>query len=162
MLNSVTLRLGSPVGFPTGFEISLYSGGVFPFPRGPETKIATLIGPDPLTAGDYTYTAINLALLPSKSYFIVVTSATSTNLASYSWGATRFDFAESLDAWSPLEFALSADGNTWRIGRGSTFLFSVNARSVPEPSCGSLFPMGLGIVALIRRRVRDKPGQGHF
>ena len=68
-LQSIQLLLGSSSGSPTGLSVRLWD-----FLK--DQPILTLSGPDPTSAGFYTYTASDFVMPPGHVYWFVVTSQT--------------------------------------------------------------------------------------
>ena len=90
-LNSVQLATTDASGNPSGFTVMLYSS-ISGFATFPGSNLGTLNGSlNPVTAGTYSYTpASNLTLLPSTSYFIMLTAGTTVANGAYEWSDSAY------------------------------------------------------------------------
>ncbi len=151
-LNSVQLLMGTTTGNPNGFSVAIYNhtpGDI----RFPGSYLSSLSGPDPAAGGTFSYNSIGVVLLPSTSYFVVLTAATPVSNGTYSWSATSSFNADSSDGWGGTGFHFSsADGVAWGRIAGPFFQFGVNATAVPEPSISAIVALGLAALGFLRCR----------
>jgi len=152
-LNSATLKMSNASGDPSDFSLELFSESS----GNPGSSLAALSGSsDPATAGDFTYTATGVTLLPNTTYFLVADAANSGPNVSdfYSWGQTLSTAQTTTDGWTVADVSRFSpnDGATWSAGN-SVLLFSIDATGVPAiPEPTSLALLSLGGLALVRRR----------
>jgi hypothetical protein len=146
-LNSVQVLMDATSGSPTGFSISVYSHDANDS-RFPGSSLGSLSGPDPAGGGIFSYSTVGISLLPSTTYYVVLTAATPVANGAYSWSFTSSLSANSSDGWSMAGgFRYSSvDGLDWNRIAGPLFQLGVNATVVPEPSTCAL--VGLGLVGL--------------
>jgi hypothetical protein len=149
MLNSIQIPIGVN-GNPTGFSLSLYSDNS----GQPGNSLGTLGGLNPTNWALYTYTASDIELTPSTTYWIVATSPTlAYDNNSFYWVLASDTNYTSSDDWSMnpgVWRASSSGGSSWSSGTGSPFQFEVSATPAPEPRVYLL--VGLGLLATLLRR----------
>jgi hypothetical protein len=148
VLNSVQLFMDAGFGDPDGFSVSIYNR-----PPGlpPLDRIGSLSGADPSTGGVFTYTGSDITLLPSTSYFVVVTSATPIAQGAYNWSAA-LGSGQISNGWRiyPNDY-YSADGLTWQFSRANIFQMAIYATPVPEPGQLGLITLS-GLIFVWHRR----------
>ena len=108
---------------------------------------------DPSTAGIYTYTASDIVLESSTTYWIVIECTTSLTVGSYTWSETdRTSYSGNWDLG--MGHYSSNNGSTW--GR-TTYIcqYAINATAVPEPSTVALLALGAGVLWQVRRKQND-------
>jgi PEP-CTERM motif len=149
-LNSIQLLMAPSSGNPNGFTVSLYSYDSF-FPG---IELGSLTGSDPAAGGLFTYGASSITLLPSTSYFVVVTATTPAASGAYSWSLASTFNDYSSGGWFLDSAALwhSDDGATWTAARGLPVQVAVYATPVPEPSTLPLAGLGLAAIGFWRFR----------
>ena len=150
-LNSVQLLTAPASGNPSGFSISIYSQSITNF-YPPENNLGSLSGSAPDAGGEFTYTASDIHLAPSKFYFVVLTAATPVDSGAYSWSFATSSHSTSSGGWfmGPYYYS-STDGLQWTRTGGPDYKFGVNATAVPEPSIVALAGMGLLGLSIWRR-----------
>jgi len=154
-LSAIELLMTVPFGAPSGFSVSLYD---FDGSRGsPGVWLAGLNGPDPISASTYSYSASDVTLESSTSYFVVLTAMTPTVLGSYRWNIAETRGYDSDDGWLVGSGVwVSSDGTGWGFGRPLPFQLAIYATPIPEPS--SLALLGLGglfvFSSVLRRRLK--------
>ncbi len=142
-LNSVQLLMGATTGNPSGFSVAIYTHDPNDI-RFPGSFLSSLSGPDPAIGGTHRYNSTGIVLLPSTSYFVVLTAATPVSNGTYLWTGTSSFIAVSIDGWGGTGFHFSsADGVAWSRIAGPFFQFGVNATAVPEPSMPAMVALGL-------------------
>jgi hypothetical protein len=150
ILNSIQLLMASASESPSGIGVMLYSanGGV------PGNNLGNLLGPDPVIAGVYTYTASSLTLSADTSYYVVLSSATAVADGSFRWCIADLSSTFSVSGgWRATGgFFSSTDSSTWTPYRPNPFQFAVEATAVPEPSVSATMALGLASLSLLRCR----------
>jgi hypothetical protein len=146
-LDSIQLLMDAPSGTPGAFSVSIYDG-----PRIPEFLVGNLVGSNPSTAGIYTYNASGITLHGGNDYFIVVTGATPQADGAYNWSFT--DTTPPAGAWSSFYYYVtSSDGQNWSTAQTQDiFQLAIFATPTPEPGTLALVGLGLGCLALLRRK----------
>jgi hypothetical protein len=165
-LNSIQLAMANTSGSPSGFTVMLYEDSDYPGNFSSiGNNLGTLDGPaNPSTAGIYTYTpAVNLTLLPTTAYYIVLTSETAVANGAYEWSYGNYagnntynqsgGWANLIDAYAPGLISASTDGLSWGEDTQGFFnpQFAINATAVPEPSSPFLLLLGSSIFIYARR-----------
>jgi len=153
-LNSIQLSMSNPSGTPKDILVMLWD-----FQS--RQSIATLAGPDPASAGVFTYTATDVLLEPNNVYWFVVTSPTSVASGAFHWDYYHLGKGVT----GPEGWYLgggnqvSSDGVAWSRDTVGTMHFAIDATAVPEPSTLALFGMGTAcLIAILfpQRRVKGK------
>ena len=109
-ITTLTLRMGAGRNGAGQFSVAIYAGELAPTALVPNGRLA---GEDnPLTAGNYTYTASGLTLDPNTTYWIV--ASVTSGPGSYSWAianSATYQIAE----WTKVErFGESGNaGSSW-------------------------------------------------
>ena len=152
LLDSIQLQLGTPIGTPSGFSLSIYDGnGVGGFTPG--NLLQSLSGAEPSASGVFTFQSSGFLLNPNSSYFIVATAATPLTSGSFQWDTTSWiDQAHVFDFAAGGLLFQSSDGHAWTYSRPNNFVFAVYATTIPEPS--SLVLFGLAGSFLFTRLAR--------
>jgi hypothetical protein len=155
-LNSIQLLMSAASGSPTGFSISVYSHDANDS-RFPGSSLGSLGGPDPAAGEIFIYNTAGISLLPSTTYYVVLTAATPVADGAYSWTFTSSLSVNSGDGWSMAGgFRYSSvDGLDWNRIAGPLFQFGVNATVVPEPATFALASLGLVCLSFCRRENRQ-------
>jgi hypothetical protein len=153
VLDSIQLGMVGASGHPSDFTAMLYSLSVLaPVPG---HSLATLNGSsDPSTVGVYTFNpSSSLTLSPGTSYFIVLTSGTSTANDAYEWSLSNGSSYNPMGGWGNMMGQLehSSDGLSWAVVGNVGPQYAINATPVPEPSIVGLFCLG-GAILLRRSR----------
>ena len=151
-LNSIKVLMNQASGSPSGFNASIYNLGL----NVPGTCLGSLSGLDPATAGTYVYTASSIELLPSNTYFLVLTSATPVALGAYTWSAANTYLQNPVDPWALQNvYFSSADGSSWASHlRQEVFQLELSATAAPEPKASVLVGLGLVVMSFWRRNLR--------
>ena len=137
ILNSITLLMGDFLPDASNFNVSVHSDNA--------GQAGILVGAlsgntDPETAGQYVYTASDIILNSTTTYWIFATSDSgSPNMVSPP-GGYAWQMANSLDYISADGWNINTDGNSSLIG-GGLFQFAVNAKPVPEPGIFGLLAL---------------------
>ena len=147
ILNSVSLLMGEWLGLASNFDVSLFSDN--------SGQTGTFLGnlngnADPETAGQYVYTASDIILNSTTTYWIVATCNSSSPgpqepPGGYTWQITSSPGYISSDGWNIDTFGISSSA-----GNGYFLQFSVNATPAPEPSALGLLALG-GLFFRFRR-----------
>jgi hypothetical protein len=143
-LQSIQLLMGSSSGSPAGLSVRLWDFQA-------DRPIFTLSGPDPTSAGLYTYTASDFIMPPGHVYWFVVRSETPAAAGTFTWLYTYqsdpysgFPYLH----WSGGGYQTSSDGLNWTRTPAVNMQFAVNAiMVVPEPSAQSLLELGALLAA---------------
>jgi hypothetical protein len=146
-LNSIQLLMNPMSGNPNGFTVSIYntSGGA------PQNDLGILSGPDPLTAGIYTYTSPGITLSAGVHYFVVVTAATPIAQDSYNWSAAMGVTQNGNLNINDIYYS-SSDGSSWTgHDRQDVFQMAIYATEAPEPATLALAGLGLACLRFRRR-----------
>ena len=141
-LESIQLFMGDTAGSPSGFSAMLWN-----FQTG--QPILTLTGPNPTTAGIYTFSASSFVMPPNKVYWFVATSQTPTAGGGFTWAYTSQNVLG--NPWLGGGYQVSIDGLNWTRESGREFQFAVNAQLIPEPSSHTLVALGSIVVAALGR-----------
>ena len=153
LLDSIQLRMENQLGNPAGFSLSIYGDANLPRTLQPGGNLQLLTGPNPTSAGVYTFTSSGLILTPTTAYYLVATSLNPAANGSFRWDYTTDQPQGGLEYMSTgTGFAYSSDGVSWQFSRQHYFQFAINATAVPEPS--SLVLLGLGGSFLFTRLSR--------
>jgi hypothetical protein len=147
-LDSIQLAMTTASGDPSDFTVMLFSAtGTLAAPQYPAVSLGTLDGSaNPSATGIYTFTpTANIVLLPTTSYFIVLTAGTTVANGAYDWSFVGNDPGVYTGSWDGIiDFEQSSDGSSWStIGYGAQY--AITATPVPEPgelaliAAGSLF-----------------------
>jgi hypothetical protein len=155
LFNSIHLSMEMPLGSPNGLSVSLYEANLDGW-FGPGKLLGTLNGPDPSAAGVFVYTAQNVRLSGSASYFVAAAGNNPTASGAFvcSTAATRGHTSQ--DGWGIHSgYYYSDDGLTWYFTRAVGALqFEIYASPIPEPSVVALGLLGLGFMSTRRRTWR--------
>jgi hypothetical protein len=139
LLSSVQLLMSAPSGTHNGFSVSIYSKTGDPHSEhepgdSPQASIGSLAGPEPTTAGIFTYTNPGILLAPSTFYFVVVTAAIATHVNSYAWSGTT-GLTQTNGFTIEDECFNSTNGSAWTwTPRKITFQLGLYASAVPPPN----------------------------
>jgi hypothetical protein len=139
VLSSVQLLMNAPEGTPSGFSVSIYSKTGDPHNEeepgdSPQASLGSFTGPEPTTAGIFTYTNPGIVLMPSSFYYVVVTAATSTSGGSFAWRGTS-GLTQSNGFTIQDECFNSTNGSAWTwTPRKITFQLGLYAGAVPPPN----------------------------
>ena len=116
-LDSIELDMTPATGDPSGYTVQLYSMVVSAAPL-PGSSLGTLTGStDPVSAGQYTYTASGLTLSPSTDYFIVLTAGTSVANGAFAWSTEDTASPVLSGDWPIGDYVRSSsDGLSWQNG----------------------------------------------
>ena len=155
-LVSIQFGMADASGNPSGFTAMVYSAtgiaGIHP-----GTSLGTLDGSlSPTTAGIFTYTpSVNITLLPSADYFIVLTAGTPVAAGAYSWSESAYP--PSINLWG-VGNGIQRSSNGTAPWSPTPYLgiaqFAITATPVPEPGVLSL--LGLGALGLLWHRRKAK------
>jgi hypothetical protein len=147
LLNYVQLAIADASGNPSGFTAMLSRQSSNPTATLPGPSLGSLSGSlSPVTADTYLYTpALNMTLLPSTPYFIVLTAATPLANGAYEWNITstisggynNYHWGNQNGVWFD-----SSDGSHWGAHGGIQPQFALNATPVPEPAVLGLLVLG--------------------
>jgi len=147
-LDSVQLLMRNPAGSPGGFKVLIYSSDL----RQPANSLGSLSGPEPSTAGVFTYASAGIMLARSTLYFIVVTAGTPVANGSYDWSFANTGSCFTADQWLNFTYSYaSSDGSQW-TRNDQPFQFAVSATAVPEPATYALVVLLGGGWLVWRRR----------
>ena len=154
-LNSVQLLMKAASGSPSGFDVSIYNLSSSS-PYVPQNSLGSLSGSsNPSAGGLFTYTASDITLLPSTSYFVLVTSSTPIAQGAYVLSAVFGNSNRGSDGGIiDGDYYSSPDGLNWQFSRSYTGQFAIYVTDVPEPSIISLFMLGSGVLIYVRRVFR--------
>jgi hypothetical protein len=150
-LNSIQLDMNPSSGTPTGFTVSLYSGGF-----SPADDLGALTGSDPSAGGVFAYTPTSAMTLSAGFYYLVVTSATPIGVGAYNWVATTSPRVTQMGSWYIDDaYYTSTDGSSWNGSvRNGLFEMAIYATPAPEPS--SLWLLFVGGSLFVSRRFFTK------
>ena len=141
-LQSIQLLMLNSSRSPTGLSVSLWDFQT-------DQPILALSGPDPTSAGLYTYTASDFVMPPKHQYWFVVTSQTPAATGAFHWSYTANQVPIYPPKWQGGGYYVSSDGLNWtRTPAAPDFQFSVNATLIPEPSVRWLLGLGALIAAV--------------
>ena len=147
-LSSVTMAFDDG-GSGSAFNLSLYSvtSGV------PDTLIETLGDPNPLTAGNYTFTSIGTTLAPNTTYALVGSPLTN-EISNYYVDRTISTNATSSASWVIDDgFYNDSTSPGWTTDPAK-LVFDIQANLVPEPSTYALLSLGVLTLGIAARRRR--------
>lgn len=144
VLNSIELAMGQPVGSPAGLTIAIWDFRA-------HQPICVLAGPEPSSAGVFTYTASNFSLSPRGVYWFVIKSSTPSAIGEFHWNYSTLGLTH-FELWSGGGYQSSPDGLLWTRDPSITPQFAVNATPVPEPGVPALLGIGVGLLWAARRR----------
>ncbi|HEX5399244.1 MAG TPA: choice-of-anchor R domain-containing protein [Verrucomicrobiae bacterium] len=152
MFDSFQAGMADASGSSSNFTAMIYSaltgGGVFP-----GNNLCTLdASTNPMSAGIYTFTAVsNLMLLPSTTYFVVLTGGTTVAEGAYNWNYVGTYAYSQEGGWRTFANAFnSGNGSFWNSISSTDTQFAINATPIPEP--GILGLLGLSGLAFLWRR----------
>jgi hypothetical protein len=152
VLNSVQLLMNTASGTPSGFSVSIYTwlGGL------PQNYLGNLIGSDPSAGGVFTYSASDISLSPSTSYFVVLTAASPAAQGAYIWSGAGHAPIVGNQQWTINDtYASSPDGMNWTgQPRGDVFQMAIYATAAPEPGIIALVATGGLFLAFHRRKAK--------
>jgi hypothetical protein len=156
LIESVDLLMGDSEGQPDGFSITINGPSRF----GPGPVLATLGGPEPISAGVYNYTGTGVVLPRLTTRWLVLTSETGMSEGSYSWGVSETLSYESSSGWTPGPYYdSSSDGLQWMRNTGSMLQFAIHGAPIPESTILALVGMS-GLFVLARAVKRRLVGGG--
>ncbi len=156
-LDSIELDMTPATGDPSGYTVQLYSMVVSGAPE-PGSSLGTLTGStDPVSAGQYAYTASGLTLSPSTEYFIVLSAETPVASGAYSWSYENTSSPNTSGGWIGGGYFQSSDGRQWNShgAPNGDLQFSLTADAVPEPDTYVLMALP-GVLFFVWRRWRAK------
>jgi len=148
-LDSVQMLMlvtGTSSGY--NLQVSLYSdnGGE------PGSNLTALNGSDPTSSGVCTYTASGVALAPSTTYWILVTSGLVQNgFPVFLWGATQSTNYVSSNGWGLGAPLYSTDSVNWQAAPYYAGQIAIRG-TVPEPPPCVLLGLGLAMILFRRRK----------
>jgi len=154
LLDSIQLGMADATGSPSGFTVTLFSGGgTLP---GPGHSLGTLDGSlNPVAGGIFTYAPTStITLAGDKYYYIVLTAGTAVATGAYDLSYAGDNTYTRNGGWLSYGRTLtSSDASSWS-SIGNYAQFSIEATPIPEP--GVLALSGLGGLLLLWHRRKSK------
>jgi hypothetical protein len=154
-LNAIELELGAASGNPGGFRVMLYGPYNNISPGG--NFLGNLTGAtNPAAGGVFSYAAAGISLLPSSTYWIVMTDQISHSNGAYALSLASFFGYSASDNWSTDRYyETSVNGLSWTDSAvGYDIQFAIDAARVPEPQTINLLLIGAGGLIYVRARNR--------
>jgi hypothetical protein len=151
-LNSIQLPMDAASGSPSGFAVSIFStSGSSPY--SPDNNLGNMSGSTtPSAGGLFTYTASDITLLPSTSYYILVTAATPIAQGAFEWSAVPGESGGSGNWNIAGYFNSSNNGQSWQFSRRYDGQLAMYITDVPEPEIYVLAGLGLAALGFWRRK----------